>query len=173
MGRHKKSVKLLREKLQYASFNDQNNYGEELHWKTQNKSNELPPSVKRFDQRNHFPARVLKTRARPCQHANCDKLSSVRCLKCDVYLCLGTKKETNCYYLFHLEACKENELPVVEEKQQQVDDEMDVDVQPVNEKEPDAELLIVEVPDPLQVAEKLVKINSTSNTISKSLQPHV
>lgn len=151
MGRLKKSVKLMRLKaMKYPP-------GSSLalaidgtfFWGSRN-SKLLPPPDVRYDLTNHLPARTVKTQMAVCQREGCDRYTTVRCLKCNVYLCLGTRKQTNCYFSFHMESCKENAEPASEEDLT-LDEVQEV---PASEVKPEPELQIVEASDPLKSVER-------------------
>lgn len=59
----------------------------------------LPGEDKRLDGYDHFPTVDTLTTARFCRREGCKSRSRVRCLKCNVYLCLT--KDQNCFLKFH------------------------------------------------------------------------
>lgn len=59
-------------------------------------STAVPPKDTRLDSVDHWP--VLGSRNR-CRYPLCKGKSSVKCEKCDAYLCIQSKR--NCFYLFH------------------------------------------------------------------------
>lgn len=112
----------------------------------------LPKKSIRFDQMNHFPVRVIKTRAMFCQREGCGReTTTFRCLKCNIFLCIGTRKMSNCFYLFHTKTCPENQ-------QSESDNDDDAPVEP----EPD--LQIVEFNDPLNVGQERQKPSTMNKT---------
>jgi hypothetical protein len=60
----------------------------------------IPPKDIRNDGLFHFPEHDPKGKTRTrCKKAGCNKLSSIKCKKCDVYLCLMAHR--NCFRDFH------------------------------------------------------------------------
>lgn len=103
-----------------------------MHWDANSKSQTLPPAKLRYDQSNHFPIRMLKTKAMYCLHDGCIKQTVFRCLKCNVPLCIGTRESTNCFYTFHIKTVvnQENVKKIEEEPDLQVvefDDPLNVE----------------------------------------------
>lgn len=101
MGRLKKHIAEARKRLLEEKKADI------MHWESGGFSKLSAPAY-RYDQLNHFPIRVLKSRIKTCQREGCEKETLYRCLKCNNFLCIGTRKATNCFFLFHIEASKEN-----------------------------------------------------------------
>lgn len=60
----------------------------------------LPRVDKRTDGYDHWPVIDELTTARMCRSKNCKSRTRARCTKCNVYLCLTSKK--NCFREFHM-----------------------------------------------------------------------
>lgn len=58
----------------------------------------LPPDEVRYDQVGHFPQHEKLPSQMKCRYPGCGGKSRVRCLKCDVFLCLQNR---NCFLAFH------------------------------------------------------------------------
>ncbi|XP_050502526.1 longitudinals lacking protein, isoforms H/M/V isoform X3 [Diabrotica virgifera virgifera] len=59
-----------------------------------------PAKEKKLDGFEHWPNIDQLTTARFCRRSGCKSRTRVRCLKCDVYLCLT--KDQNCFWKFHI-----------------------------------------------------------------------
>lgn len=129
MGRPKKNASLTQNLQQKDT----------MHWNSSTRQHALPPAKLRYDQSNHFPIRMLKTKAMSCQHEGCEKQTVFRCLKCNVVLCIGTRESTNCFYKFHI---KISAIQGCETDQEHINKKID--------QEPD--LQVVELDDPLNVS---------------------
>lgn len=58
-----------------------------------------PTAIKRYDGYEHFPTSDDIRAPRSCRLATCKSRSKIRCMKCDVYLCLSRDK--NCFKTYH------------------------------------------------------------------------
>ena len=60
----------------------------------------IPPKAVRTDGIQHYPVfEDSKTCRSRCKHINYDKLTNLKCTKCDVFLCLNANR--NCFLAFH------------------------------------------------------------------------
>ncbi|GFX96327.1 piggyBac transposable element-derived protein 3 [Trichonephila clavipes] len=58
----------------------------------------LPVNDVRYDRTGHFPEHVKRENQMKCRLPGCPGKSRVRCIKCDLYLCLQNR---NCFFEFH------------------------------------------------------------------------
>ena len=59
----------------------------------------IPPKEVRTDQIGHFPIYESEKCRSRCKLINCDKLTNVKCTKCEVFLCFNASR--NCFLTFH------------------------------------------------------------------------
>jgi hypothetical protein len=93
-----KSVQEMQPIDQQSNNDNQRNGGKKS---PKNASTSLPIDEIRFDRVDHFPESVKKLKsANRCRWEKCLGKSRVKCMKCNVFLCLKGGDE-NCFYLFH------------------------------------------------------------------------